>query len=343
MNINFLEKLLEMYTPSGREVKSQKMIIEEMKDVSDGVITHHSNSVINLINKESSDKILLVAHIDEIGYTISNILDSGLAQVIANGGVRDTVYAGQQVKVITSNGIVNASFGIDSAASKDGFTASKQLLDFGTNSKDETLKLVSVGDSVIHKVTYQMLANDRITARALDDRIGVFVILETLKAAKQNNVSSGVYAMSSVGEETTLRGANFASDLVHPSCAIVVDVTYTTDVYGSSAVTGDAKLGGGPVLIHNTFVSDILNEKLEEAAKKEQIGLQYEVASRMTHTDADKIYFSGLGTPTALVSIPLRYMHSPAEIADLKDVKDCIKLLTRFILDYKYTDYNPFH
>lgn len=343
MELDLLKKLLECYTPSGSEVLSQKVVIEEMKEIREDLITHHSNSVINVINKDSKDKILLVAHIDEIGYTISNILDSGLAQVVSNGGVRDAVYAGQQVKVVTKSGLVNASFAVDGSSFKDGFTASKQLLDLGTDSKEETLKLISVGDSVIHKVTYQMLANSRITARALDDRIGVYIILEAMKLAKSKKATAGLYAMTSVGEETTLRGASFASNLVDASCAIVVDVTYTTDVYGNSAETGNVSLGKGPVLIHNTFVSDKLNEQLVSAAKKEGIDLQYEVATRMTHTDADKIYFEGLGTPTALVSIPLRYMHSPAEICDLGDVSKCIDLLARFVLDYKTTDYDPFH
>lgn len=343
MEIKLLEKLLDSYTPSGSEVHSQKVVIEEMKDYRDSLITHHSNSVINVINEDSKNKILLVAHIDEIGYMISNVLENGLCQVVSNGGVRNGVYSGQQVKVVTKNGLVNGCFAVDKSSFEKGFTASQQLLDLGTSSKVETLNLISIGDSVIHKVKYQMLANDRLTARALDDRVGVFIILEALKKVKNNKTKTGLYAMTSVGEETTLRGASFASELVNPTCAIIVDVTYTTDVYGSSAETGDVKLGSGPVLIKNTYVSDILNKQLEEAAKKENIKLQYEIATRMTHTDADKIYFSGLGTPTALVSIPLRYMHSPAEVCDLGDVEECINLISRFVEDYIEIDYNPFN
>ena len=180
------------------------------------------------------------------------------------------------------------------------------------------------------------MANGKFTARALDDRLGVYIIMEAMKRAKERGCKAGVYGASTTGEETTKTGAYWTSTRINPTMAIVVDVTYATDYKGMDpAETGTVLLGEGPVLCNSPIVVKALNTKMEECAKEAGIPVQREAASRLTYTDGDKIHFSNQGVPMVLVSIPLRYMHMPAEVADEKDVEGCIELIAQFLIKYE--------
>ena len=175
----------------------------------------------------------------------------------------------------------------------------------------------------------------KFTARALDDRLGVYIIMEAIKRAKELGCKVGVYGASTTGEETTKTGAFWTSTRINPTLAIVVDVTYTSDCSGMDpAEMGTVLLGGGPVLCNSPIVVKTLNVKMEECAKKVGIPVQREAASRLSYTDGDKIHFSNQGVPMVLVSIPLRYMHMPAEVADEKDVEGCVELIAQFLANY---------
>lgn len=342
MNKDFLYTLLDTKSPSGYEYPLQEKICNYLKNTSEEVIKHHSGNVINIINKNSNMKVMLSAHADEIGLMITEIDSQGYCKLTSAGGVRPGSYVGQKVTVVTlDNRFVPGVIGVDKSSFDHKVEAKELFLDLGVDSKEEASKLVKPGDYVILDTTYKHLANNRFTSRALDDKIGCFIISEALRKAKEQNCKIGVYSLTSVGEETTMRGATFGPKIIKPNLAIIVDVTYTTDSHGVG--TGEVYLGKGPVLCHSTIVNKELNRLLEESAKRLDISLQYEIAVGRTGTDADKIFFTDDGIPCALISIPLRYMHSPSEICDLKDVEQIIDLIADFLVNLnEEQELNPY-
>ena len=206
------------------------------------------------------------------------------------------------------------------------------LVDIGARTREEAYEKISLGDVVVLDTHIRKMMNGRLTARALDDRLGVFIIMEALRRAKEKGCKAGVYAASTVGEETTKNGAYWCSSRIKPDLAVIVDVTYCTDYGdGETAEAGEVLLGGGPVLCNSPTVAKRLNDQVEDCAADLGIPVQREAAGGLTCTDGDKIHFSGEGVPLVLVSIPLRYMHTPAEVADRKDVEGCIELITEFL------------
>ncbi len=324
MNKEFLYRLLETPSPSGAELAIQKVVMDEMKPYVDTFITHHSYNLISVVHPEALFKVLLCGHIDEIGLVITDIQDNGLIHVTATGNSVWYMYAGQHVDVITKNGIVHGVFA-NTDLSKENFKISDLLLDIGTYSKSESQALVSIGDYVVHSFTHQELQNNTLSARALDDRLGAFIILEAVKQAKESKV--GLYAATTVGEETTGRGATFATNIVKPNIGIVVDVTHATDHNGKAPSKGMIRLGGGPAITVGSTMSPVLLRLVEESSQRLGISLQYEVSTERTYTDSDKVHFLQNGVPVILISIPLRYMHSSVEVCHYQDVEDIIHLI----------------
>lgn len=336
MNQAFLEELLETCSVSGYEEDLQKKVIENMRTYADEISSDATGNVIISTNPASPIKLMLCAHADEIGMIVTKIQNDGSLKVTNAGGVRAAQYLGTHVQIKTASGKVAGVVVTNGTLIKQGNLSCEDLtIDIGASSKEEAMQMVQVGDCVCASSTYQYLLNDRMAARAFDDRIGVYIIMEALKRAKERGCCHGVYAVSAAGEETTKRGAYWASQKIKPQCAIVVDVTYTYDYDGvASNSMGEAQLGKGPVLCHSSIVSKKLNALLIECAKKRNIPLQWEICAGLTHTDADKIHFSNDGVATALVSVPLRYMHSSIETLSLSDVENIIELLTEFVCSY---------
>lgn len=334
--------MLETPSPSGSELKIQKMIIEEMKDVADKVITHHNYNVINVINPDSPTKILLCGHIDEIGLYIEKIENNGTCKVAKAGGVRPYMYAGQHVRVINQKGEeIYGVFGYTPNMEK--LQVKDLLLDLGTSSKEETMKLVEIGDPIVHLTNYTNLQNDFLAGRALDDKLGAYIVLEVLRKVKDQNTPHGVYASTTVGEETTGRGAKMAATLVNPTCAIAIDVSYATDINYLDSLSGDTSLGKGPIVTRGSIMNPVIHKMLLESAKRLGINVQMDISTARSFTDADDIYDKGKGIPTYLISIPLRYMHSSVEVCSLKDVDEIINLIVDFILHFDAnTNFDPF-
>lgn len=343
MNKEFLYNLLRTTSPSGFEYKIQDIIINYLKDTSEKVIKHHSGNVINAINVDSEMKVLLSAHADEIGLMITDIDSNGYIHVTSAGGIRPGSYIGQKVSIVTlDNRIVPGVVGVDKNSFDHKVEVKELFIDIGVDNKEQASKLVSMGDYVILDTTYKHLLNNRFTSRALDDKLGCFIISEALKKAKKDGCKIGVYSLTSVGEETTMRGASFGPKMVKPNLALIIDVTYTTDSHGVG--TGEVYLGKGPVLCHSTIVNKEINRLLMESAKRLNISIQFEIAVGRTGTDADKIYYSDEGIPCALISIPLRYMHSPSEVCDFKDVENIINLISDFLIHLNVDqELNPYN
>lgn len=334
-NEKFLTDILNQISVGGFPEKLQEVLQKEMASYADEIRTDAIGDTVCVLNPQAEKKILLAAHADEIGLMVTYIAEDGMLHVSRYGGIIPHTYPGQRVQIETANGVVYGVVQITrELMKKQDLSASDFLVDIGASCREEAEKLVEPGDGVVFDTCIRKLAGGRFTARALDDRLGVFIIMEALKRAKERGCSCGVYAGATVGEETTKNGARWTAERVKPDAAIVVDVTYTSDYAGvRDGDAGRVELGKGPVLCINPLIVKSMNAKMKTCAEKSDIAYQIETGSGMTCTDADQIHFANEGIPTVLVSIPLRYMHSPAEVADEKDVEGCIELITEFLLD----------
>lgn len=347
MDLDLLYKMLETPSVSGFELNFQKMLIDELKGVDDLVLTHPSYNTLHIIHPNSKVKVLLLAHIDEIGLIIEKIEENGICKVTNIGGVQPYMYLGQHVVVLhqtedQSIQKINGVIGNHPKMVNGDVKVTDLNLDLGTSSKAETMKIVSVGDPVLHSMTYHALQNNTLSGRALDDKIGAFICTEVLKRVK-GKTNNGVYFAATVGEETTGRGAKFASTMVNPTISISLDVGSSSDVNYRDGFTNEVKLGKGPIFTITSFANPVLSQKIKDCAQELGIPLQPSVEISRTYTDMDNIYDKNGGIPSQLISIPLRYMHSSVEVCSLNDVKAIIDILVKLILDLKEEDsFDPF-
>ena len=335
MNKDFLFDMLKTGSVSGNETELEKRIYDYMQDKVDQVTVDELGNVTAAVNPNAEFKVLLAGHADEIGLMVSAISSDGMLMVKKIGGIYTTTYPGHKVRIYTKNGIIyGAVANSDDIAKNKDLGSSDLRIDIGAKDKDDALKYVELGDTATFDTDVRELLNDCITGRGLDDRLGAFIVMEAVAEAKKKGASVGCYAVTTTGEETTGNGAYFTSSRVKPNIAIAVDVTYTSDNCGiSEAITGDISLGKGPVICNNPSIHKKVNEALKGAAKKLNMDIQIEAANGRTGTDGDTMHRTGIGVPFALLSIPLRYMHNPAEVGSLKDVQDCIDLLAEFLVN----------
>lgn len=346
MNREFLNEMLSTPSVSGNELALAKKIYAYMDGKCDKLQTDEICDVVAVLNPESKVKVLMTGHMDEIGLGITLIRPDGLLHIKPLGAVAKATYLGQKVRIISERGVLyGAVVYTEALGKKKDLDAKDLLIDIGAASKEDAEKYVTPGDVVTFDTDYRELLSNRISARALDDRVGAFIVMEALIKAKEKGCSIGVYSAATVGEETTMNGAYFVSQRVKPTLAIAVDVTYTSDYPGTDdATSGSVGLGKGPVLCNNTTHGKKINQLLKEAAQKAVIKVQFETESGRTGTDADVMHKTGEGVPVSLVSIPLRYMHTPAETVSLEDVEDCINLLAEFVCSLtEELDLNPFN
>ena len=338
MNRGFLEALLGSISVSGYEEQIQQVTEHEMAPYADEIRRDEMDDLVCVLNPESPVRIMLSAHTDYIGLMVSNITDEGRLQVIARGGIVPGTYPGQQVLIQTVGGVISGVVEADRKLfKKEDLCPADFLVDIGAKDKEDACRLVSPGDPLVLDTHIRQLANGRLSARALDDRLGVYVIMEAFKRAREMGCKAGVYAASTVGEETTKNGAYWTSSRISPNLAIVVDVTYTSDCLGMNpAESGTVELGKGPVLCFSPIVMKKLNRQMAACAEEAGIPIQWESASRLSYTDGDQIHFSNQGVPIVLVSLPLRYMHMPCEVADESDVETSIQLIARFLAGYPF-------
>ena len=334
-NEEFLYGLLSQISVSGAEEASQDFVAEQMAPYADEIQRDEIGDVVCVLNPNAERKILLAAHGDEIGLMVNHITEEGYLHVINRGGIIIRTYPGQKVKIATKNGVIYGAVGIGfEMINKEKMKVTDLLIDIGARDEADARSMVELGDVAVLDTEIRKMANGRFTARALDDRLGVFIIMEAFKRAKERGCKLGVYSAATVGEETTQHGAFFTSSRVKPDLAVVVDVTWVSDCLDTKPEdTGKIELGGGPVICYAPVIPRSYNQKLVRAAEKAGISLQIEFAASHTSTDGDRIHYANQGIPILLVSIPLRYMHSPAEVADEKDVEECIELITQFLMD----------
>ncbi|MBO6157985.1 MAG: M20/M25/M40 family metallo-hydrolase [Firmicutes bacterium] len=334
MNREFLFELLSTGSVSGNEAELEKKIYDYMQDKADQVTVDELGNVTAAVNPSASFKVLLAGHADEIGLMVTAVGSDGTLMVTRIGGIYTGTYPGHKVRIYTKNGVIYGAVANSRAISENKeLKASDLRIDIGAKDKEDALKYVELGDTVTFDTDVREMLNDCITGRALDDRLGAYIVMEALAEAKRKGALVGCYAVATTGEETTGNGAYFTASRVKPNIAIAVDVTYTSDNCGiSEAITGDICVGKGPVICNNPSIHKKLNARLRECAGKLGMAIQTEAANGRTGTDGDTMHFTGIGVPFALVSIPLRYMHNPCEVGSLKDVQDCIDLLAEFFV-----------
>lgn len=345
MNTEFLYTLLDSMSVSGHEISLQKKIIAEMKPYCDEIRTDYTGNVISILNPDAPFKVLLAAHIDEIGMVVSHIQENGLLRIARSGGSQPRTYPGHQVVIYGYAGKIYGTVANNPDLDKADLKVDELYIDIGARNEKDARKYVQEGDPIHLNTYHQEMLNGYLSARAIDDRGCAFIILEALKKAKKRGCKIGVYAATTVGEETTMRGAYWAASNVKPNAAIAVDVTFASDYPGMDAKkAGTVKLGNGPVLCNGSIISKKLNMLLKVCANVKGIPYQTETYMGNTYTDADKIHFSGTGVVTALLSLPLRYMHSPSEVCHMDDIKNAIDLLTQLLCSIdETTDLDPFH
>lgn len=344
MNKEFLYTLLDNMSVSGNEIPLQKKVIEEMKPYCDEIRTDYTGNVVSVLNPDADFKVMLCGHIDEIGLVVSHILESGLIKVMKAGGIYPRTYPGHQVVIHGYGQTVYGTVVNSEDMGKEKLKDSDLIIDIGAKDKEDARRYVQEGDPVHLHTYHQEMLNGYLSARAIDDRGGAFIVLEALKRAKEKGCKIGVYSVTTVGEETSLRGAHWAANRVKPDVAVIVDVTYATDYPGTNPEeSGDVKLGNGPVICNSSMANKKVNEFLKACAKEKNIPYQMETFIGRTHTDADQVHFAGEGFVTALLSLPLRYMHSPSEVCHMDDIENAIELLAEFLckVDEK-TDFDPF-
>ena len=336
-NQGFLLDLLNTPSPSSMEVEIQKKWINYVKDFADEILTDHAGNAIGVLNKEVDFKILLAGHIDEIALVVNRIDEDGFIYFDEVGRVNQKAAIGMKVRIQGYGKELIGVIGVNAqhlGGIKGDFDLTDLFIDVGAKSKAEVEKSVQIGDLIVYDRKPEILMDRYIAGRGLDNRTGAFIVAEVLRKLADRDLNVGVYAASTVNEETNMGGAYFAAAGIEPTMALACDVTFATDPPKVNREKyGIVKLAGGPVIAKGAPINRKINQWLERTAEKLDMALQYELTPRHTGTDADRMRLTGKGVPVALVSLPLRYMHSPVETVSIQDIEEEIDLLVEFIAD----------
>jgi putative aminopeptidase FrvX len=334
-----LDNLLRAAGPSGHETAPAKVWRDAASAFSDDVRADRvGSSIVRVPGTSGGPTLAVIGHIDEIGVHVTHIEDSGMLRFGEVGGWDPIQLVGQRIVLTTRDGELHGVIGrkpihLIRGEDRDKAPKTKDLhIDIGAADSDEARTLVRVGDVGVIDVAPLTLRNDRIVSRSLDNRIGAYVAAETARlVAAAGGAPGDVFGLAVVQEETTFAGARTSAFGLHPDVAVVVDVTHATDQPGVE-LGPDTKheLGTGPVIVRGTTLHPAVTELLLATAEQEGIAHTIESAGRGTGTDADAVHATGTGVPTAVVSIPLRYMHSSVELVALSDVDATVALLAAF-------------
>lgn len=330
-----LHTLLTTPGPSGDEAAPAAAWRASAEAFAEVSADHVGSSMARVAGTAGGPLLAVVGHIDEIGLIVTHIGDDGFVYFRGVGGWDWQILVGQRVEVAARSGPVPGVVGrkpihlLQDEERKKVVEARTLHIDIGANDGDEARELVRVGDTAVIAGEPVVLPNGRVASRSLDNRLGAFVAHEAARlVAEAGGAPGDVAALAVVQEEITFAGARTSAFSLEPDVAIVVDVTHATDVPGVEAKeVGSHPLGSGPDLMRGSIVNPRLFELLHDTAETEDIPFTVSASGGSSHTDADAIHLSRSGVPTAVVSIPLRYMHSPVEIVQLSDVEACARLI----------------
>ncbi len=340
----FLEEYLNNPSPTGFEVEGQKIWLDYIRPYIDDHFSDNYGTVVGVINPEAKYKVVIEAHADEISWFVHYITDDGFIYVRRNGGSDHMIAPSKRVNIHTDKGVVKAIFGWPAihtrTPGKEEAPSLKNIfLDCGCSSKDEVEKMgIHVGCVVTFEDEFMMLNKNRYCGRALDNRMGGFMIAEVARLLHKEKAKLpfGLYVVNSVQEEVGLRGAQMIAQKISPDVAIVTDVCHDTNTPMINKVEqGDLKSGEGPVLTYGPAVQNNLLNLVIKTANKHKIPFQRAAASRATGTDTDAFAYSNEGVPSVLISLPLRYMHTTVETCRREDVENSIRLIYESVKSIK--------
>lgn len=333
---DLLEKLSNATGISGFEGNIREIIKDELKDYVDDIeIDNLGNIIAVKKGKENGKKIMLAAHMDEIGLMVRYIDKKGFINFSKIGGINDQMLLNQEVYIHTDNGKVLGVLGskpphrMKASEKNKAVKYEDMFIDIGVKDREEAEKLVSVGDPITIKHEFSPLQGSVVTGKAFDNRVGCLTLIETLKRVKSD---ATIYGVGTVQEEVGLKGARTSAFKINPDLAIALDVTISGDHPGIKEDEAPAKLGGGPVIVltdasgRGIITHSEVKKLLIETAEKEEIPYQLEVSEGGT-TDATAIHLTREGIPTGVLSAPTRYIHTPVEVVDLDDIENTVKLL----------------
>ncbi|BCS53822.1 M42 family metallopeptidase [Geobacter sp. SVR] len=337
-SLKFLEKLLDAPSPSGYEQPAQRVFREYVTPFCDEVTTDVMGNVFARVAGKGKNlpRVMVVGHTDEIGLQVKYIDDKGFLFFAAVGGVDAHLTPGKRVAIHTATGPLAGVIGkkpIHLMDAKDRETVVKlesQYIDIGATDKKEAQKLVRVGDAVTFESSFTRLHGDRVASRGFDDKAGCFIVAEVLRLVKGSGKKLNVdlYGVSSVQEEIGLRGGTTSSYSVNPDVGICVEVDFATDQPDvEKKHNGEVALGKGPILPRGANINPRLFDLLNTTAEREKIAVQHTAIPRATGTDANVMQITRGGVATALVKIPLRYMHTPVETISLADLENAARLI----------------
>ncbi|MCC5926147.1 MAG: M42 family metallopeptidase [Bacteroidetes bacterium] len=338
---SFLESLLITPSPTGYEQAGQTVWVDYLKPIADEVLTDaYGSAAARLQVNPDAITVMIEAHCDEIGMVVQHIDDQGFLWIQRIGGSDPTIARARKVFIHGEKGVVTGTIGHTAIHLQDRdnnkpFAWKDLFIDIGAANREEAEAMVRVGDPITYSDDFDFLTEDMICGRALDNRIGGFVIAQAFKrlAERKDELRVNVLALNAVQEEIGGFGARMMSYRLMPDVALVTDVTHATDTPGiNQKEHGRILLGGGPSVTHGSSSHPKVVKHLTDVATKHEIAIQHEASSVRTGTDTDSIYFTRQGIPSALTSLPLRYMHSPVETASLKDVSKLIDLMEAFVL-----------
>lgn len=335
--LDFLKRILATPSPSGYEGPVQSLVREYVAGFADRVTTDVHGNVIAVKNPDAPLRVMLAGHCDQIGLLISHVDAEGFVYVQTIGGWDPMQLIGQRLTVWASNGpvqgvIARKPIHLLTDDERKQVPKSKDLwLDIGAKNKDEALAMVRIGDPVTLALGYTELPNGRACSPAMDNKSGLWVVIEALRRAAAKGVRCGLYAVSTVQEEIGLRGAKTSAHGIDPHVGIAVDVTHATDCPTiDKKEQGEVILGGGPVVYRGPNMNLKVTERLLDVAAKADIRVQLAAIGRATPNDANMLQITRSGVATGLVSIANRYMHSAVEMISLDDIDRAADLLCEF-------------
>ena len=342
-SLEFLKNYMNTASPVGFEVGGQKVWLNYIKEYVDTTFTDPYGTAVGVINPDHPFKVVIEAHADEISWFVNYINAEGLIYLKRNGGVDHQIAPSQRVLIHGKKGPVKAVFGWPAIHTRQGGTDKETnpkvenlFLDCGARTKEEALDLgIHVGSVVTYHEGFEELAYGNYIGRAFDNRIGGFMIAQVARLLKENKkkLPFGLYVVNAVQEEIGLRGAEMIARRIKPNIAIITDVTHDSNTpMISKMVQGDTACGKGPALTYGPAVHNKLLEVIEGVASKSKIPVQLQAVSRSTGTDTDSFAYANDGCPSALISIPLRYMHTTVEMLHKDDIENTIRLIYETVL-----------
>ncbi|WP_432670011.1 M42 family metallopeptidase [Flavobacterium sp. SM2513] len=346
-SLTFLENYLNNASPTGFEAEGQKIWMDYLRPYVDTFITDTYGTAVGVINPDAPYKVVIEGHADEISWYVNYITDDGLIYVIRNGGSDHQIAPSKRVNIHTKKGIVKGVFGWPAIHTRKGEKEESAKLDnifidIGCETKEQVLAAgVHVGCVITYPDEFMILNGNKFVCRAIDNRMGGFMIAEVARLLHENKktLPFGLYITNSVQEEVGLRGAEMITQTIKPNVAIVTDVCHdTTTPMIDKKTQGETKIGAGPVITYAPAVQNNLRDLIIDTAEGNKIPFQRNASSRVTGTDTDAFAYSNGGVASALISLPLRYMHTTVEMVHRDDVEHVIELIYHTLLNMKNED-----